>query len=186
MRPEPLFLERCEQVQVLLESNREIEILDLAARLRQLLLDQHCLAGAANTNKVKLRFEVGHFDGGPDPFEAYVTFRSLEDGVDPQTRARPQEPLRLNLDEFMAHKVMIVSGAAISIKEIIRHVSNVAGGVHYDPNPKQEYKLLQEVGQMFGIGGLPAGVRVLKAMARVALRGLQPLIDDVRKRHPAP
>lgn len=182
MNPDVLFLKRCEQLQLLVESHREIEILDLAARLRQLLADKHPLTATVNTNKVKLRFEVGYFDGPPDPFEAYVQFQSLEDGVDPYTRHKPQVPKRLNIDEFLAHHVMTVSGERRTIKDIIRHVSNVAGGVHHDPTPDQEYAILVELARAFSVGGLPAGFRILKAIGRVTLRGLQPLIEDVRSR----
>jgi hypothetical protein len=43
MDAKTLFLERCKQVEALMQSHKEIDLLDLAAKLRQLLLDGDAL-----------------------------------------------------------------------------------------------------------------------------------------------
>jgi len=46
------------------------------------------------------------------------------------------------------------------------------------PKSDQE-KILKELGQTLGIGGLPVGIRILKAISRVVLKGLAPLKDKL-------
>jgi hypothetical protein len=108
----------------------------------------------------------------------------IDDGIDPEALP-PQSPARkaavtLNRDQFLSHVIMRLNGANISISDAIRYAANVAGGVHHDPRKKKE--LLAEFSNRFGYGGFPLGIRQLKAIARVALRGLQPLIEDVTMR----
>jgi hypothetical protein len=184
MHPDALFLERCAQIQLLAESRREIEVLDIGGRLRQMFLDPHNLVAVANVNKVKLRFEVGRFSDEFDQYAEFVVFDSLEDGVDPYDGDgnRSALALSLTLDEFMAHHVMTIDGNKVAVKDIIRFTSHVAGSIHYDPRPKPEHEILDAFSKQFSIFGLPAGIRMLVAIARVSLRGLQPLVDDVRLR----
>jgi hypothetical protein len=178
-----LFLERCNQIQILAQSPREIDVLDIGGRLRQLFMDKIHLISTANKNKIKLRFVVGRFGPMPEQLREGLVWESLEDGVDPTTSPSKLEPLLLNLDDFLAHHVMTLHGKRILIKDIILFTSNVAGSIHHDPRPKKEFEALAEFSKYFLVGGMPAGVRTLKAIARVALRGLQPLIDDVKMRH---
>jgi hypothetical protein len=182
MDAETLFLERCNQIQILAQSSREIEILDIGGRLRQLFLDDKHLISTANKDKVKLRFDVGQFSGEPDPYEAYVTYHSLEDGVDPYVPGHERTPLRLTMDDFLAHHIMTINGKRILVKDIIFFTSHVAGSIHFDPKPRKEFEVLAEFAKFFSVGGLPGGTRILTAIARVALRGLQPLIDNIKAR----
>jgi len=182
MDAEVLFLERCNQIHILAQSLREIDILDIGGRLRQLFMDDKHLISTANKDKIKLRFEVGRFSEEPDPYEAYVVYHSLEDGVDPYLPGREREPLVLNMDDFLAHHIMTINGKRILIKDIISFTSHVAGSIHYDPRPKKDFEALSEFAKYFSLGGLPRGTRILKAIARVALRGLQPLVDDIKDR----
>ncbi|RWI93430.1 hypothetical protein [Mesorhizobium sp.] len=186
MHPDALFLERCAQIQMLVESKRQIEILDIGGRLRQMFLDPHNLVAVSNINKVKLRFEVGHFSDERDPFAEFVVFLSLLDGIDPYTSPHPDHFLTLNLDDFMGHHIMSISGKRFHVKDVIRFTSHVAGSIHYDPTPRPEYEVLDKFSKQFSIGGLSAGMATLRAIGRVSLRGLQPLIADVKARYPAP
>lgn len=183
MSPDDLFLERCRQVREAEHSHQEIDTLDLAGRLRQLVLDKHCLVAVVNKNKIKLRFEVGQFRAMPPDLEAHAVFRSLEDGLDPETSARPMQPrLKLNIDDFLSHHVMTISGNKLAVKHVIRFASHVGGSIHYDPMPDAEYEGLYNVSKNLFIGGMPAGTRILKAITRVTLKGLADLIEDVERR----
>jgi len=174
-----LFLARCAQVEELGKSHQEIDLLDLAARLRQLLLDDDPLVHQANrTHQLKLTFHVGQFRSEPD---RYVAILSLEDGLDPDTRPPGSPSKAINLDGFLGHKVLYVRGHWYSVRDIIKHASDAAGGVHRTDNPRDQHKMIAGYSAGFGIGGLPAAIRQLKAIARVTLKGLRPLIDAIRK-----
>jgi len=177
MEAAALFLERCKQVEALMQSHAEIDMLDLAARLRQLLLDDDPLTHQANReSRLKLRFVVGLFRSQPD---ARVTIASLEDGLDPETRPPGSPSKEVNLDGFTAHEVLFLNGRGFSVRDVIKHASDAAGGIHRDANPKEQHKQIAEYSAGFGIGGLPAAIRQLKAIARVTLKGLRPLREAI-------
>jgi hypothetical protein len=177
MHPYVLFVERYKRLGALIQSTREIDIIDASACLRQILLDKHSLINVANVRKKKIVFVCGAFDQSLVARPPLLA--SLEDGIDPFTSVSPRGAVELSPSEFIAHPVMIIMRNPISIKDVIKNAANVAGGVHYDPHPKPAYEKLAQFGALFQIGGLPAGVRILKAISRVALRGLEPLVEDV-------
>jgi hypothetical protein len=179
MRPEHLFLERCEQMAILLQSHKQIELLDLSGILRQLIADKHSLMDTVNTNNLSIRFHVGKFRNPPDQF---TVLQSLEDGLDPQIRAPNAPSTHLSKDDFLAHAVIYFKGTPITVRDLIRYMTNVAGGVHHDPKPNAEYEVMKLLTQQISIGGLPLGVRQLQSVARVTWRAMGPLIEDIRKR----
>lgn len=175
-----LFLERCDQVAILLESHKEIELLDLSALLRQLLFDEKSLVDTVNTRPIRLEFRVGAW---PPMFDPLPTHVSLEDELDPETGPPGiSTAITLSRAEFARYPVTYFDGLSISVKDVIRYASNVAGGVHHDPSPRPEFRIMHALSQQIGWGGLPLGIRQLKAIGRVTLRALYPLIDDVKKR----
>lgn len=168
---------------MLVASHDELDLLDLAGLLRKVMCDKHSLMDTANVRKIKVRFEVGcfgpSFGPGDDPYWEYVAFQSLEDGIDPQTSPGGRT-LTLNKDDFLKHEILYIYGKAHTVRDVIRFATNVAGGVHHDPNPNREYRLIKAASETLTIGGLPASIRQLKAITRVTLRGLEPLIEDLR------
>lgn len=174
-----LFLERCRQVARLLESRNEIDHLDLAAILRQLFLDDYPLTHKVNQEfRLKLRFRVGKFRHEPDE---HTSFQSLEDGVDPETRPPGSQSQEVNFDGFINHKILFIKGRWHSIRDVIKHASDVQGGVHRS-DPKEQHRLIAAYSASFKIGGLPAAIRQLTAIGRIALRGLKPLIVAVEEK----
>jgi hypothetical protein len=177
MDAERLFVERCKQVGELACSHKEIDLLDLAAKLRQLFVDDHPLVHQANTNhRLKLIFRVGDFRIQPD---IYTAILSLEDGVDPDTRPPGSPSREVNFDGFMNHKILFLKGKGRSVRDIIQMGANVAGGVHRTDNPNEKQKLIADYSRSVSIGGLPGAIRQLQAIARVALKGLYPLIAAI-------
>ena len=180
MQPEPLFLRRCEQAAVLMQSNDEAELLDLAGLLRQLLMDKYSLMDTANASCVKPKFHVGVSRyAGNDQF-ADKTFWTILDGLDPEIRAPDAPSAHLTRDAFLKHVVINDHGKSITIKDIIEHAANVSGGVHHDPRPKNSP--VSNVNRKVVVYGIPIDVYYIKGIAKVTLRALQPIIDDVQKR----
>ena len=186
MDPKPLFIARCEQLEELLKSNDELSAIDLSRILRQLLVDQHSLVHTVNVNKIPIRFLVNKFREMPQGLPP-LTFGLLEDGLDPDTSPPIYPPpVELTLGDFLNCVVLIINGQQHTVKDIIRFAANVAGGIHHDPKPKVEYAAIKAFSEMFGIGGLPAGSRQLRAISRVTLKALSPLINDVKKQSSPP
>lgn len=158
-----------------MQSHCEIDLLDLAAILRQLLLDDYPLIHKVNANHhLKLSFHVGTFRNQPDE---NVMLQSLEDGLDPETRPSGSPSKHVDFDGFIKHQILFIKGTGHSVRDVIKLGSDVAGGVHQTQNPKDRQRLIAEYSVRIGIGGLPGAIRQLKAIARVALKGLRPLIE---------
>lgn len=172
-----LFLERYKQIENLMASDQEIDMLDLSSKLRQMLIDATPLVHLANReHKLKLSFKVGEFSEQPDK---YVVIQGLEDGLDPENR-RPGAPSKeVTLDGLLNHTVLYLHRRAYSVKDVIKHASDAAGGIHRDENPKEQHKKIAEYSGAWQIGGLPAAIRQLRAIARVTLKGLAPLREAV-------
>jgi hypothetical protein len=80
-------------------------------------------------------------------------------------------------DQLLARRVMVLGGESITVRDLIDHLAHIEGAVHRsDPKEHRELVLSQAARDVF-IGRLPAGVRQIQAIARVVLRGLQPLRD---------
>jgi hypothetical protein len=173
-----LFSERCKQIEIAMKSSREVELLDLSARLRQLLVDgSETLVHQANRDhRLKLRFSVGLFRQEPDQ---YVVHQSLEDGVDPQTRAPGTPSKEVNFDGFLGHTVLYIRGKPHTVRDVIKHASDVAGGVHLSNNLEDRQRVIAAYSKSVMLGGLPGAIRMLQAIARVTLRGLRPLIEAI-------
>jgi hypothetical protein len=178
MKAEELFLERCGQIERLLQSHREIELLDLGGLLRQLLLDGTPLVHKANKYRLKLKFKVGMFRQPPD---RYTAFLILEDGLDPDARAPGSPSKEVSLDGFLGHTIIFTRGVAHTVSDVIKFAANVAGGIHHTENPKGTQKALAQFSAFYQLGGLPAGTRQLKAISRVTLKGLNPLIETPKE-----
>ncbi len=177
MDPEPLFLRRCEQIAELMQSRDEIDLLDVAGLLRQVIMDKHSLLDTANKNRIKPKFHVGvsrYADN--DPYEK-STFWMILDGIDPEIRAPGAPSAHLTANQFLQHVVINDHGNRITIKDIIDNCANVSGGRHHDPRPKNTPITL--VNRKVTVRGFPVDVSYIRGIATVALRAMQPVIDDV-------
>ncbi len=173
-----LFLARCKQIETALMSNNEIELLDLSAHLRQLLIDPTSPLHHVNRERrLKLKFVVGQFRQQPD---VYTRILSLEDGVDPTVRPRGSPHKEVSLGDFLGHTIVYLHGQPQSVADVIKFAANVAGGVH-QATPGDRQRLINGYSSQVSMGGLPGAIRQLQAIARVALRGLCPLIEAVEK-----
>jgi hypothetical protein len=171
-----LFLETISDLQSRVAAPDEYGMLRTAALLRQLLLDSPRLIDEVNRQRrLRVTFRVVDKD-------AYVQmvlddgaiFYSTEDGLDPNTAAFGQVK-ELNRDQFLKQPVMVVNGHTASVHDLIDQLAHIEGGIHAATARTDKEKALTEAGQVLGIGGLPAGVRMLAAIGRVVLSGLEEL-----------
>jgi hypothetical protein len=166
------------------ESPDVIDLVDMASKLRQLLFDKHSLADAINDGR-KLEFRVGtfppHMQPGNDPFWEYVEYQALADGLDPATALSDREVLVLTRGQFGQHVIAFSGGQTITVKDVVKYNANALGGSHFDPTPKPDFAKLAKL-KALSIGGYPAASRDLRAITRVALKGLTPLIQLAQSR----
>ena len=109
MDPNRLFIARCEQMSKLLQSDNEVELLDLSGVVRQLLFDKHSLVDTVNTNKIKLRWRVRGLGNTP-PGLPVAAIHSMQDGLDPDTAPPFGEIFELTPNQFLQHVVLRLEG----------------------------------------------------------------------------
>lgn len=178
-----LFLRRVRQLAQLVESDDELDLIDGASRLRQLLFDKSSLVDAVNRG-TKLTFKVGIFRPGwgpdDDPHWRHVVYQSLQDAIDPQTSASGLS-VELTRNQFGQHVVAFSRGVQITILDLVKYNANQVGGNHWATTPKAEYEKLRFV-ENVQINNISAARREIKAIGRVVVRSLEPLIIDVESR----
>jgi hypothetical protein len=175
-----LFLARCEQLRVMQDSDKEIEVLDSAKNLRQMLIDPYPLMDVVNAGILDIRFAVGkdHEDFikrfGPGT-ELMYTELSGEGGI-------PENRVSLKKGRFLSHIVFVRKDQPITVRDVIMNSAVAAGGVHFDPKPKAQYLKTQSLLKSIYGWGLPMELHLLRDIAYVTVTGLQPLIEMVEKR----
>lgn len=183
MKAELLFLHRYKQMSLLTGSLDEVDLLDLSQRLYQMIVDKHSLMDTANTRRIPLRFRATAQPPPPAWILDMSAFVSVEDSVDPDVVVgKPMAAYvrEMTRDEFLALQVVWIEGKPLTVKHIIGYARNVAGGGHHDPTTQYgEYRALGEQREKIRFGGLPQGVRQLRAIGRIVVRGLLPLYDDI-------
>lgn len=185
MDTDQLFLARCRQVVSLHVSHNQVDLVDLAARLRQLLYDHpRSLVHTVNAgrDKIKLVFRVGDFQPLPSGLPVPIV-RLSADGIDPDSSRPGKTVLTLSLANFLNHAAMSIHAETITIKEIIELARSVEGGVHYNPSPNRKNQArMAELNRIIHLAGIPSVLHSLRPIARVTLRGLDPLIAKVEAR----
>ncbi len=106
----------------LLESQDELELLDLAAILRQFFADEKALVDTVNTRRIPVRFHVGLLTYPAVGFAPALL--SLEDGIDPETGRPGRATTYLSSSgEFLNHGVMSSGEQVLTIKGVIKWAS---------------------------------------------------------------
>jgi hypothetical protein len=170
-----LFLKTLEDIEKKLQSKDGYEIFMVSGLLRKLLMDDYPLIDNVNEQRrLKIKFRINNRKLPiRDPS---LKFYSMEDGFDPDTSVPHKTfPLEVNKSRLLKSKLMIIDREVIEVRDLIKFLSHVMGGVHSGrPKNSKEIALL-EIQKYLGLGGLPAGIRTIMSVARVVIKGLEPL-----------
>jgi hypothetical protein len=177
-----LFLRTLSDLDSRSRSNDPYEVMGIAGLIRKLFLEKHCLVDSVNQDlHVKLKF-VTCESGAPQPASfppGSNSFWSLQDGLDPENSPPGFEVLTLSRKEFFQQIVIVTADHAYSIKEVVRYVAHVVGGIHIGSPESDKEKALQKIDATFQLGGGPMAIRQLLPVARVLIRGLSPLKEAI-------
>ncbi len=170
--PKSLFLRRCEEVSNLANSGNPFDWIDLAGRLRQLILDEQNLMDAANTYRMRIRFTVADCK----PIWEEVPRLKKEDfishglQIDPKI-SKGRAKIQLSRSQFLKTPISYYGDEIILVKDAIKYAANIAGGVHYSKKPKKGYEKTAEY------MNFPFSISQLRYIGRITLDGLDPLIQ---------
>jgi hypothetical protein len=170
---ETLFLKTYEDILVRLNLQDEYEILMISALLRKLLLDEYPLVHQINEKyRLKLIFEITEFTPILHPS---LEFWSIQDGIDPMSSHPGRKQRLINLQEFISIIILRIRINNYSIQDLIKYEANITGAIHAGSAKDDKDIILSQISNLYSIGGLPAGIRQLKAISRVVLKAIEPL-----------
>jgi len=159
------------------------ELLRVPGLLRLLLADASSLADQLNReHRLKLRFEVGHtlrLGHLTDQEAADTILSTVADSFDPEYLQRYglEEPKirTVTREELLQLPILAVGTSTVTVLELVRHLAYVHGLVHSgEPETRKDAELL-ELRRCVELGNLSLGLREIRAVGRVVLRGLEPL-----------
>lgn len=182
-RNENLFINTLKDLKNKLASADDYEILGISGLLRKLLIDGNPLAHQVNRQyKQKLEFEIG-VDNNFDDFEkgkmSSLEFYSVQDGFDPKTSRPGKISRKVNLDAMLRTPLMLVNGRTYTVRDIILFEANIMGGVHAGTPKSEQEEVIAKIAKEISLGGYRSSLRQLKAIGRVVLMGLSPLVDQI-------
>lgn len=187
MEADTLFLNRYKEMEKLSEQIEGYELVKLAAILRQLFCDEHPLVHLVNTNRLRLTFEVT----ADEPIRKGAlkpSFTLKPDGINPYHHENTDRLLYpraiVSLNGFLDYVLVedFVKNQKTTVRTVIGYTANVQGGVHFSPKPRLGYKFIHGMsGSLLSPSG-PVTTYMLRSIAKVAVRGLRPLVEDVRRR----
>lgn len=146
----------------------EYDALKAGALLRQLLLDEEPLVDAANRQeRLKIRYDVVEPRIPLDAGAPVLAFRRMIRTTHSHA-SRLGRPATLNRNQFLSAKVAVLGGKSIVVADLIRHVSNVLGGVHKG-KPTEREKAIHAFTKLVTVEGMPGAVRTIFDIAEIVL-----------------
>jgi hypothetical protein len=189
MNPQELFNESLNELENRLRSGKTYDVLMAAGLLRKLLIDADPLI-----NQIVKRERILFLVNVREPLHIRLPQLYLpqdlrtsswlaKDGLNPDDankQDRFYNPQTLSLEEFLTCKVIYTRGKTVTVKELIRILSNKEGAVHYqrtlDINNEEDMKALLtrqlSASLWFGNQEIPAAISTFTAICKIVLRDL--------------
>jgi len=181
-----IFNKTLQEIKLKIDSPDQYDILMVSGLIRKLLIDgENSLIHQIDKENKKVRFNVNFRQPlharMPDLFKGADIanyFWSAENGLDPliADKRRGYNLKSLNLDDFLECPVMFAKGELITIRDLVKHLSDKEGGIHKQKAPIKEVDIkniiMHELARMIEINNLPTGLNVLRSISSIVCRDL--------------
>lgn len=162
-------------------------VMRVAALLRQLLLDGESLLSQAQAqvkhkSKVRVIFQIalgGEYER--QILALHPLFWAVADGLDPDTSGVSKPIRQVQLPELLSSRIMIIGIHEYSVKDVIRQLAHVEGGIHAGSPENEKERILTESAQQIAVGGYAPAAAAVRAVGRVVCKGLKPLKDQLEE-----
>lgn len=167
-----LFEQALHELQALIASEAEYDIVSSSRLLRQLLLDGDALVHIVNRElRSSPVFRVRVPSGSND--EANWIDPVLSPGID-------DEYLKLDLRRFLNHQVGISDGRPVTVRHLIKYAAIVLGGVHFKAVPGDDLESVARHHVNKNDRGLSLALQALRQVGAVARDALVPVSESPR------
>ncbi len=175
MTRDELFLETVADLKEKLQSGSNYHLLKTAGLLRLLLLDNPSLLGQVQKGRVRgIRFKIVEVNPPAGCIDWF-----LGDGLDPNDSPPNPKIVNVTLPYLLSTVIIQQDGVDSSIKDVIRYVSHILGGIHAGSPNEDADIILKNLDEHFELGGGQATIYSLKAVSRVVLTALEPLCEKI-------
>jgi len=177
MDAETLFIRSLEDLHLSINSSYEYEILRAAGIIRQLFLDGAAsLVDQVNRKyQLKLVFEVVEPKKPLIPGLSTPKLWCALDSIDPKRMPSGQPSTGKSRDEFFALSIGSMDGTDYTIREVVKFVANVLGGVHSGTSSDNKEKLLNELRNIYIFSNINILLQHIQSIGRIILETLKPL-----------
>lgn len=186
MNKKVLLVRTIDDLHKSINSNDEYEILRASALIRQLFLDgDKSIVDRINPkskNKSKLEFEVIEHTPPNIPGLDFKIW-AVVDGIDPRVAPQHFPRVKKNRDEFFGMTVAIIDSHRYSIRELVKFVANVMGGVHSGSIKNEKEKSLAQIEDLYIFSNVSIALMFIKSIGRIILESLKPLQYEILDLH---
>lgn len=170
-----LFEKLLHELQVLIASGTEYDLIGSSRILRQLLLDGDALLHLVNRElRASPGFRVASPSGVPLTSDWINTNLYWSD----ENMAYAD----LDLQQFLSYSVGVSAGRAITVREVIKYAAIVLGGVHFKVDKGGEYEGIARFHDERDSGGISPAMRSLREIGAITRDALLPIRDLLIKR----
>jgi hypothetical protein len=145
--------------------------------LRLLFLDSQPLVHQVNRDlRMPMVFKISHVKAGylskvvPGTSMHYTSTTSKVDGAGVDAK----------LPAFLSHPTIAVQEELFTVRNVIKCVAHVGGGVHYLPPEDDREAALYKVASSMAVNDRTVLLHAIADIARAALEGLQPLLHAAK------
>lgn len=173
-----LFEELLLELQGLINSDNEYDLVKSSRVLRQLLLDGDALLHLVNRDlRASPRFSVRKQKTDND--------RNFDPNTYPSDPS--EEFVSLNLQRFLSHSFGTSEGRPITTRELIKYGAIILGGVHFKEDPRGEYAHIAAIHDATASGEMSNVLVALRHIGAITRDALIPIRDQmlVRERFEA-
>lgn len=177
MSQERLFEQLIHELQVLIAVPSERNLISSSRILRQLLVDGGALLHLVNRKvRASLIFRVRKFSESSP----------LSEWMNPELFCDDNEAPHVDLDlqQFLAHRVGMVNGKEITIRQVIKYAAIILGGVHFKVDSGSEYEAVAHFHanrDKIGLSPVLVALRQIGAITRDVLIPVRDLLINRKK-----
>lgn len=180
MNDKELFVRTIEDLHRSINSNDEYEVLRASALIRQLFFDgSKSLVDKVNRqHKHKFEFEVIEHTP-PNISGLNFNIWAVIDGIDPRVTPLHLPRVKKNRDSFFGMTVAIIDGHEYSIKDLVRFVANVMGGVHLGHIENEKHANLDRLKELYIFSDVNLALLFIRSIGRIILESLKSLQYEI-------
>jgi hypothetical protein len=176
MNNEELLIHTLDDLSLRINSNDEYEVLLASTLIRKIFLDDHPLIDQVN-KKYKIKFEFEFVEITPPIISGFpiTDFWSVIESLDPSLAPTNAEIIRTNRDKFFASIIGIADKHQYTIKDIIKFVANVMGGVHLGAPKNNVEEALNKLRDFSYFSELSIPLQQIRSISRIIIKALRPI-----------